>query len=785
MSAIPLVVAALAAHLGTSEPTEQQWASCNEGVVEQRLSACELIAENRNFERYTRAYAAATLGDIHLDRRELAPAKSEFTRAIRLSPDYGYPHRRRAFVAFLENSYQEAEADFITAIELAPLDPYAFIARASFYRQTERTDLARLDIERALRLDLNNSDLYYERGLLSLDVRDYEQAELDFLKAVRLSPDDHDARYNLANALRFQSRTIDALREIEIYIKDEGQDPQGYRLRGWLNTDLERFDRAQADFVSALDLRPDDARLHYALGYVHWRRGAYQQALEAYRLAETDYDETAYFHYERGYARFMLNQDRLALDDANRAIELDDTNTDAMWLKGAALFYLEQYRDALAVLDKAVKIDPESADLLAMRGRVQIGAEHYFAAVGDLTRALEFNPGHSSAAAYRAYASGLAGYVGLARKTLDEIIDQQPEAPLTFELSARLLYQEKDFETARTYSERLLGLSPKDGSYLALHGDILLELGQYTEAARIYRAALSNVSEPPAGWLRLAAYSAILADEKGSAFKLLKQARLADPADSWTSGMLADFWLERSEFDKAMLDFDHAISGSDDENDRFAFHLGKAKALAGAGKRQAALDALTLLAKQKPDDTDVSWARANVLLELGRHEDAIVEFEHYRRRKPASLEAHYKLIDIMSTTGQHGDALKLADRVVYMERDKAKGYRIRGQIRFQMKNFDAAAEDLRKAIGLSPRSAEVHLMLARVLIAVSDGASALASLDAALGLEPGLAEAYYLKAIAYRMTGQVELALSALSSAIALDDGHLSPQIAGLKDKLR
>ena len=824
MPATAIIIAAIVgANLGLAEPAVEQWENCNAGAVETRLEACTFIAGNVEFGRKPRAYAAATLGDLRLEQSRLDEAIAEFSRSIRLDPDYSYPFRRRAFANFLQDRNDEALADYDMAIELAPLDPYAFLSRSSFYRQSGEPELARQDIEKALRLDLDNSDLYYERGLLSLDVKDYEQAELDFRKALRLRPEEQDARYNLANALRFQSRTEEALSEIGTYIENRAEDSQGYRMRGWLRVDAGDYDEAYADFEAAAKMRPDDLTLQYALGYVHWRRREFHDALARYSAVEPEYEKTSYYFYERGYARYMINQDRLALDDADRALEIDPGDVDAFWLKGAALLYLDEYQQAVAALDEAARLAPDSVDVLIMRARVQIAWGHNIAAIGDLSKALELRPDNVQARTYRGYASGLAGYVDQAMRILNEVIEQHPDMSLAYELSARLLYKDKDYPAARSYSERLLELVPDDAAYRVLHADIMLELEQYREAYSVYRAAIDSVPEPSASWLRLGAFSAFKSDDTDEALELLVRAKSADPDDVWTNAMLADLWLEKSEFEKAAKAFEQAMTGTDDDDNLFSYRFGKAKADAGAGRREAALKMLTVLAKQQPGNMDVSWARANVLLELGELEDALVEFEHFRRRRPASLEAHYTLIDIMIETGRHAAALKLADRVIYMEYDKAAGYRARGRIYLAMKDFEAAGRDVDEAIGLdpddaglqsiraqvylgqgaalpalqsasravelAPRSLSHRVLLARVYLARNDAGAALSALDEALALSVGevqiAVEAHRLKAQAHKVLGQIADARAALEIAEELENGQPASQTAGLHGDLR
>ena len=96
MSAIPIVIAAvLTGQPGLAEPTDAQWFQCTDGAAGTRVEACSTIADNSDFTLQSRAFAAANIGDMFLEESRLEDAVGEFSRAIRLLPDYAYAHRRR------------------------------------------------------------------------------------------------------------------------------------------------------------------------------------------------------------------------------------------------------------------------------------------------------------------------------------------------------------------------------------------------------------------------------------------------------------------------------------------------------------------------------------------------------------------------------------------------------------------------------------------------------------------------------------------------------------------
>lgn len=786
MSAVPIVVAVvLAGQSGLAEPSDSQWRKCAEGLVEIRIDSCEAIAGSLQFGKQSRAFAAAALGDIFLEQRSFRKAAREFTRAIRLDPDYAYPHRRRAFVHYLQGQHDDAQSDYAAAIELAPLDPYAFISRSSYFRQTGRWDLARTDIEKALNLDLNNLDTYYERGLLSLDVKDYEQAELDFGRILKLDPADNDARYNLANALRNQSRSDEALSSITQYVEAVPDDPQGYRLRAWVHMDLGNFDAAEADFGIALQGDPESRSLQYGLGYANWRQGDYQRALDHYQKAEPDYRTFGYFYYERGYAHYMLNRDRQALADAARALEINPDDYDALWLKGAALLYLNDYPPALEALNKAAKLAPDNAEILIMRGRVNLAAEQYLAAVGDFSMALERKPDSVPAEIYRAYATGLAGGTAFAVETLERILDKAPDSALATELMARLHYNNEDYAAAKDYSARLIRLAPEYAGHEVLHADILLELGEYSDAAEAYGAAVSATSDPPAGWLRMAAYAAHKADDTDSALQFLRLASRADETDVWTHGLLGDLLYQRAEFDVARMAYQQALDNAVDEQEKDDYRLDIARTLAASGLSREALDRVVALAGRHPADADISWTRASILFDLHRLDEALAEYEHYRKLKPSSLKVRYRLIDVLTALGRQSQAVQTADTIVYLEANKAVGYQTRGKLYMALEDFEAAALDFSRALEFDPDDVTIRLMYARALIGFGEAEKALEVLGAITEPKGKQAEMLYLTAQAQEVLGRHEAAAKALAEATAADKGDVSPQTVGLREDLR
>jgi len=117
-------------------------------------------------------------------------AIAEFTKAIKLDPDYAdaYSNRGGAYAAI--EQYDLAIADYNKAIELDPEDADAYMYRGWAYTDIGQYDLAIADYNKAIELDPEDADAYYWRGAAYADTGQYDLAIADYNKAIELDPND-------------------------------------------------------------------------------------------------------------------------------------------------------------------------------------------------------------------------------------------------------------------------------------------------------------------------------------------------------------------------------------------------------------------------------------------------------------------------------------------------------------------------------------------------------------------------------------------------------------------
>ncbi len=155
----------------------EQWAEWDSAIEVGKLILNLDKADGAMLERTAHAYRERALA--FLKQREYRHAFGDLMAAIKLDPEA----HAGGFKRFLVVSYDFVAAcgAVFKALQPPPLDPAFETSRPG--AKTTR------DLNRAIELEPNRSENYFERGKYYFDRRDYEQAIGDFSHAIELEPD--------------------------------------------------------------------------------------------------------------------------------------------------------------------------------------------------------------------------------------------------------------------------------------------------------------------------------------------------------------------------------------------------------------------------------------------------------------------------------------------------------------------------------------------------------------------------------------------------------------------
>lgn len=230
------------------------------------------------------------------------------------------------------------------------------------YAAMRRFDPALADLTRACELAPNQARNHYERGQVYAEDEQFRLALKDFDTAVKLRPDDIEARLARVRLLRSHPEA----------------GPAG--SVAVINSDL--------DTISQLSAPADD--VHLTLGGIYGRLGDYQAGLdqidEWLKVHPLKGDQAAGLD-DRCWLRATVNRDlHHALDDCNHALDLR-YDTDSLDSRGLVYLRLGRPRAAISDYDAALDIAPGIATSLYGRGLAELRLGRKARAQKDLAAA--------------------------------------------------------------------------------------------------------------------------------------------------------------------------------------------------------------------------------------------------------------------------------------------------------------------------------------------------------------------------------------------------------------
>lgn len=143
-----------------------------------------------------------SLGAIYESKGELDLALREYEKAM----DEDYPGVAAYFasgnVLVKKKNYDEAEKMYLKALDIEPENALVLNNLGFLLMETGRLEEARSSVEKAVVSDPARAHIYLDTlGLVGMKERKYEEAEVDFLKALKSAPPDGPARENILTHL--------------------------------------------------------------------------------------------------------------------------------------------------------------------------------------------------------------------------------------------------------------------------------------------------------------------------------------------------------------------------------------------------------------------------------------------------------------------------------------------------------------------------------------------------------------------------------------------------------
>jgi tetratricopeptide (TPR) repeat protein len=379
-------------------------------------------------------------------------------------PTFAYAQFLHGSLAARANQAEESleYLDKALAIEDIP-DVHAI--RAKMLLKLGRRDEAVISLKRAVLSQPDNQQLRLAYARLLVDIKEYEQARIEFEKLHQEAPNDPDLLYTL----------------------------------GLLSLESQRFDDAEKYLSKLLGMGQRTGEAQYYLGRINESRNQFEQAINWYRKVEKgEYRFDAQIRSANLMAKIGHTDE--AISYLKKMAEGSQSKASLVRIylaKGEILKEAERYQDAITIYDQALQVIPGNIDLLYARGLTGERIGDVELLEKDMRAILTTEP--DNAHALNALGFTLADRtdrIDEAYQYLQRAIEIKPDDPAIIDSYGWVNYRMgKNKEAIRLLRKALTGF--EDGEIAAHLGEVLWVTGQKQEALGVWNRALEKSPEDP------------------------------------------------------------------------------------------------------------------------------------------------------------------------------------------------------------------------------------------------------------------------------------------------
>ena len=370
-------------------------------------------------------------------------------------------------------NYDAAVQKATECVTQSPKTANVYIVRAAIYTDKGDFDLAMTDINKAMQIDSKNPDAYHQRGVTyrAKYEKDYQDKEAknsalaDFTKAIELDPKKGESYLIRAVMRRNEMGTgYSALlpefnKAIELLTAgtDTAILAQAYYERGYLYSLEGRSDLGNADYNTALKIKPDYSAPLLLRATNYKLSGQLDAALADYdTIIKTNPSATAYS--DRGSIYEQRHEMEKAIADYRAAFALDPSNG---YLK-EKLGRIDKRAATPPARPATPKTETMTAEQYAAQGRDQANRKDFEGAIKSFSECLQLQPDAQACYAFRGYAYGLKGDLPTSMEDFDKAIKLNPNVPVIYYIRGIMFAELGKQDRAVEDFRRILKIDPNN-----------------------------------------------------------------------------------------------------------------------------------------------------------------------------------------------------------------------------------------------------------------------------------------------------------------------------------
>jgi predicted TPR repeat methyltransferase len=176
-----------------------------------------------------------------------------------------------------------ARGGYEKVLAIKPADPDALHFFGVLQHNLGNSAAGAAAIRRSLNVAPNNAHAWLNLGNILLEQERSVEARAAYERSAAIAPELADAWYNLGICLRKMEDAPGAIRALDRAIASRSTHAPSHYQRGIAYRDSGRLDAAEADFRSAIALKPDYVEVYESLGMLLYRQDRIAHAAQVYK----------------------------------------------------------------------------------------------------------------------------------------------------------------------------------------------------------------------------------------------------------------------------------------------------------------------------------------------------------------------------------------------------------------------------------------------------------------------------------------------------------------------
>jgi tetratricopeptide (TPR) repeat protein len=469
------------------------------------------------------------LGNVYLSQGKITRAKNMYNKAVFINKGFYECFYNLGLIEISLDKKKNALKYFFKAVtannQFSPA--YYMLGILSYYEHNYYFTLENWN--KAIEFDPDNPFYLISRGILNIELKDYNSAYIDIQKLLEINKEANQKYADLSDDSYIEKRQ-NKLSQFILYEenKSEFQEPITSMFKKYLCFLLVGdYSSAQSTIDKINKIDDSNSITSYFMGYIAEYYGVKSQAITYYEKSISQSPFIYMPYLKLGVIQYRDNNYSKSIEYLNKFITYNDTAKIAYRCRGISYMKTDNLENAIIDFNHFLKVDSSDLDILFNRAVCYHNLGHYENAIEDFNELLKHRGDDNDAYYLRAecklYNSDTIGALDdlnhihisyynlntkafLLRGTIKVLLKRYTDAIFDFNLGlenepeniemlgsrGRLLYSIRDYQSALIDFDNLIKLDPNEGGSYYIRGLIYIKLRKFKKACKDFNVARSK-----------------------------------------------------------------------------------------------------------------------------------------------------------------------------------------------------------------------------------------------------------------------------------------------------